>query len=410
MKSFRLFLEEANKTLTFTFGRFNPPTIGHEKLLNAVASFAKDGDYAIYSSQSQDQKKNPLGYEEKIKFMRKMFPKYARNIFLDKDVKNVFHIADRAYKDGYNRLVMVVGSDRIPEFKALLTKYNGEQRKDGFYHFENGIQVISAGERDPDADDVTGMSASKMRQAAADNNLELFRSGLPIAYGEFRELMNAVRVGMGLKESFQYRKHIALPAVSDIREKYANREIFNPGDSAMLGEKLVTIIARKPNFVVCEDESGQELKCWLNQLSPITEESNDERGASIYDFLIWEPTGDLKTIADNLDKLKPENNELYRGMSAKEYEEFKDKQFVTSKGYGNTRNIKASYVSDNIHLASRFALVAYRDKGEGYLMILDRNKLPDLEKRDQTPAATNYSTPHIPKDSIKKVIQLSKLK
>lgn len=132
--------------------------------------------------------------------------------------------------------------------------------------------------------------------------------------------------------------------------------------------------------------------------------------ASIYDFLIWEPTGDLKTIADNLDKLKPGNNELYRGMSAKEYEEFKNKQFVTSKGYGNTRNIKASYVSDNIHLASRFALVAYRDKGEGYLMILDRNKLPDLEKRDQTPAATNYSTPHIPKDSIKKVIQLSKLK
>ena len=122
MKSFSQFTEEKKKTLVTAFGRFNPPTIGHQKLIDKVAKVAGKNDYQIYPSQSQDAKKNPLSYNDKVKFMRKMFPKHARNIYMDKNVKMALHIADRAYKEGYTEFVYVAGSDRVNEFKVLLNK------------------------------------------------------------------------------------------------------------------------------------------------------------------------------------------------------------------------------------------------------------------------------------------------
>ncbi|MEK9769686.1 MAG: DUF5824 family protein [Betaproteobacteria bacterium] len=271
MKSFRQFREEKKKTLVTAFGRFNPPTIGHQKLIDMVAKVAGKNDYQIYPSQSQDAKKNPLSYNDKVKFMRKMFPKHARNIYMDKNVKIALHIADRAYKEGYTEFVYVAGSDRVNEFKVLLNKYNGKERKDGFYNFKDGIQVVSAGERDPDAEGVSGMSASKMRAAAADNDLELFATGLPKNFGEVQELLNAVRKGMGLKESFIFRKHIALPKVSDIREQYTEGKLFNIGDRVTKAGVELRVIERKPNFVVCENNEKVTFKCWLEDLKPIEE-------------------------------------------------------------------------------------------------------------------------------------------
>mgnify|MGYP003668163564 FL=1 len=270
MKSFRLFSEERVKTLFTTFGRFSPPTTGHEKLLNAVASKAKGNTYRIYASQSTDPKKNPLGYADKVKFMRKMFPKHARNILIDTKVKTVLDIAAKAHKDGFSEFVLVVGSDRIDTFVTLLNRYNGVTQKNGtFYEFKDGIKVVSAGDRDPDADGVKGMSASKMRQAAVDNDIKKFSGGLPKGFGEVQELFNAVRKGMGLRESTSFRRHVALPTLSDLREKYAAGETFKVGSKVKSGSETLTVLERKSNFVICQDEAGDTTKRWLHSINEI---------------------------------------------------------------------------------------------------------------------------------------------
>ena len=130
--------------------------------------------------------------------MRKMFSKHGRNIIEDKNAKTVFHIATSLYNQGFTKIKMVVGSDRISEFKKLLTKYNGIKGKHGFYSFDDGIEIVSAGERDPDAEGVTGMSASKMRGAAMEGDFKLFMQGIPKGYGKGMTLFNLIRKRMGL--------------------------------------------------------------------------------------------------------------------------------------------------------------------------------------------------------------------
>ena len=159
MKTFK---EARGDTAVFTFGRFNPPTTGHEKLINALAKQASSGQpMYVYPSHSQNPKKDPLPHNKKVAYMRAMFPQYRRNIVVSKS-RNVFDIAVELYKKGHKAIIMVVGSDRVQEFANLLDKYNGVEGRHGYYGFDN-IEVVSAGERDPDAEGVTGMSASKMR-------------------------------------------------------------------------------------------------------------------------------------------------------------------------------------------------------------------------------------------------------
>jgi len=213
IKSFSDYLTENTKEVSFVFGRFNPPTIGHEKLFEALKKQSRGGSYRIYASQSVDAKKNPLQFKDKIKFLRKMFPKHARNVMADKDVRNVLDIAVKLYDQGFTKITLVAGSDRIREFDILLNKYNGKQAKHGLYNFEGAINVVSAGERDPDADGATGMSASKMRNAAQQNDLAGFAKGVPARFHP-TDLFNAVRKGMGLKLENTFRQHVELPIVS----------------------------------------------------------------------------------------------------------------------------------------------------------------------------------------------------
>ena len=124
IKGFKQFNEESVKAVVFTFGRFNPPTVGHGKLITKVAAAAIGNQYRIYASQSNDSKKNPLKYKEKIRVMRKMFPKHGRNIIEDKNAKTALHIASILHDQGFTRMTMVVGSDRITEFQKLLKNYN----------------------------------------------------------------------------------------------------------------------------------------------------------------------------------------------------------------------------------------------------------------------------------------------
>ena len=188
-------LKEAKRTsIVISFGRMNPVTSGHEKLVNKVISEAlkRKADSAIYLSHTKDKKKNPLSYDDKINFASKAFGKVIRR----SPSKTIIQVA-KELSDQYDTLVLVVGSDRVQEFETLLNKYNGKE-----YNFDN-IEVISAGDRDPDAEDISGMSASKLRNLAAEGKFEEFVSGLPKKLkSSAKEVYNAVRKGLGMNEEF----------------------------------------------------------------------------------------------------------------------------------------------------------------------------------------------------------------
>jgi hypothetical protein len=271
-KSFKEYVvEERGKSATFTFGRFNPPTIGHLKLLEAVYKNSNGKDYFVFASQSNDPKKNPLDYDTKIKYMRKIFPRFARNIIMDKSVKTAFNVCSYLYDKGYTEAVMVVGSDRVKEFDLVLNKYNGEKGRHGFYNFKGGVKVVSAGERDPDADDVSGMSASKMRAAANANDFQAFSSGLPSNFKQSKQLFNDLRKAMGLSETYNFREHIQLKKVSSIREAYIQEKIFNKGDLVIIKEsdEVGTIIVRGSNYVIVEFQKGQKQRKWIDDIIPL---------------------------------------------------------------------------------------------------------------------------------------------
>ena len=277
VSGFKLYLEEKSSVGYFAFGRFNPPTTGHEKLLNKVASISRGNDYKIFASQSVDAKKNPLEYKTKVKFMRKMFPKHARNIIMDTSVKNFLDATMYMYKQGYKNVVMVAGDDRVQEFQKLLTKYNGVDSRHGKYEFDS-IKVVSAGERDPDSDDVTGMSASKQRKNAENNDFTTFSKGLPKGVSDqlAKELFNAVRKGMNLNENKTFTRHIELEPVSERREDYINGELFYVGQSVLVKEsdELVTITHCGSNYVIVEMD-GKKKRKWLTDIEPLEEVRQD---------------------------------------------------------------------------------------------------------------------------------------
>ena len=187
-------LTEATSThIAFTFGRFNPPTIGHEKLINAVKSAA--GKYRIYISKSHDIKKNPLDYNTKMQYLNAMFP--SANISKD-NMRTMLEIIVKLYEEGWENITLVVGSDRVADFDRMLNTYNGvEGKAHGYYKF-NSINVVSAGDRDPDAEGAEGMSASKMRAAAVANDYDSFKQGLPNTFEHGERLFKDVQQGMNL--------------------------------------------------------------------------------------------------------------------------------------------------------------------------------------------------------------------
>jgi len=192
-------LNEAVKrdTAVISFGRMNPITIGHEKLASKIASTAikMKGDPLIFLSHTSDSKKNPLSYEDKIKFAQKAF---GRMVVKSK-ARQIIQVAQEL-EGSYKNLVMVVGQDRIKEFETILNKYNGKE-----FNFDS-IQVISAGQRDPDAEGIEGMSASKMRLLAAQDDFEQFKRGLPKKLqSSAQEVFDAVRNGLGINESLSER-------------------------------------------------------------------------------------------------------------------------------------------------------------------------------------------------------------
>ncbi len=260
-------------TLTTAFGRFNPPTIGHKKLLDAAKKAAAGGDLKIYPSRTQDPKKNPLDPDMKVSYMRKLFPEFEEEIINDAEMKTIFDVLTTASSDGYKNINIVVGADRQGEFENLAMKYNGD-----LYDFDE-IRVISAGVRDADAEGVEGMSASKLRKAVVDDDYRAFKRGLPkIDDGDAMALFNAVRIGMKIKAAAKVKEEFADWQIAPrydkqtLREHYVTKKIFNIGDMVeSLNTGLVgRIIRRGTNYLICVTEQDNMFKSWIRDVMEAT--------------------------------------------------------------------------------------------------------------------------------------------
>ena len=268
--------EAKSKTIAFTFGRFNPPTIGHEKLIKKLASVRAD-EMRIYISQSQDPKKNPLEPRQKLNYMKSIFPRYGNQIMIPSS-NVIINMITEMYDEGFTHLKMVAGSDRVNEFKKLFTTYNDVKSRHGYYNFDS-IEVISAGERDPDAEGASGMSASKMRAAAQDNDLETFEKGLPNFKG-VEKLFKDVRKGMNLAASYttgmghaNYRPIASLEQFEQkqIRDMYIREMLFNQGDIVENVNLDIKgkVLRRGTNYVVIEDSNNNLHKSWIWDCIPV---------------------------------------------------------------------------------------------------------------------------------------------
>jgi len=278
IKNFSQYLVEEEREVYFTFGRMNPPTIGHGKVMDTLATKSGKADYKVYLSQVSNPKKDPLSYSDKVKHVRKMFPKHARSVMIDKDVKNVFDVASRLYDQGYKKVTMVVGDDRVREFDVLLNKYNGKKARHGFYNFQS-IRVVSAGKRDPDAEGVEGMSASKQRENASKNDFVTFAQGVPKSMSDkdARKLFNDVRKGMGLQEERSFKNHIELAPVSETREQYVQGELYGIGDTVVIKEteECATVSMLGANYVIVERTDGTRLRKWLDAVELVERQDPD---------------------------------------------------------------------------------------------------------------------------------------
>ena len=276
--------EEDKKTsgIVIVFGRFNPPTIGHKRLIDASAREAKRAGYdlKIFPSRTQDKKKNPLDPGMKINYMKQMFPDYEENIQNDAEANTIFDVLTNSYGEGYKNATIMVGQDRLSEFQGLAQKYNGSD----LYNFDN-IMVMSGGTRDPDSDDVTGMSASKMRNFVTQGNFQSFAQGIPdtLKPMQKRELFNMVGKAMGVKQKDTQKEEIELWEIAPkldsekLRENYLDNKIFNIGDIVEnLNTGLVGKITRRgSNHLICVTENGIMFKAWLKDLTEYTEVKMD---------------------------------------------------------------------------------------------------------------------------------------
>ena len=258
-------LLEAPQTIVFTFGRFNPPTTGHEKLINKVASVAGGSPYRVYPSFTTNPKKDPLPHSLKIAYMRKMFSKHRKNIIADKNAKTAIHIAEMLYKEGFKNLIMVVGSDRVKEFSTLLNRYNDAPDRSGKQLFKfDSVKVVSAGERDPDAEGVSGMSASKMRAAAADGDKDAFMTGLPSGFRDGEKLYRDVRKYMGIREE---RDMGDMTDFETVRDMYLTGKIWNAGDIVEAKGVTGEVVRKGTNYLSFVDEDGKVHKAWLHEIT-----------------------------------------------------------------------------------------------------------------------------------------------
>lgn len=303
MKNYRQLIKELpSKTVVFAFGRFNPPTTGHELLIKVVQKLAKShgADHVIYASRTQDKKKNPLPVDRKIHYLKLMFK--GTNFAPATEDERTFIEALKSLNRKYKNVIMVAGSDRIQDYEKILQKYNGKE-----FHYDT-IQVVSAGERDPDSDDATGMSASKMRALAVKGNYTEFKKGLPSTVRDLdgKLLMNEIRTNMGLetiKEQVRF-------TVGELREKYFKGEIFHVGEIVESNGQQFEIIDRGTNYLTLVDSIGETHKKWIQDCKVVEKLNEDSHQHGIADNQITFKGYTTQNFHHSVDAVRAFNNTI----------------------------------------------------------------------------------------------------
>lgn len=258
MQSFNRYLKEnrSQSGVVVTWGRYNPPTTGHELMFNTAASIAnaQGATLRIMASRSNDADTNPLLYENKIQYLKKIFPRYRS--YIAETSTNDISVELSILAETYTHLTVVVGSDRVSDFQNLLDRIN--ERYIGFESYE----VVSAGKRDPDLDDASGMSASKMRSFVEAGDFNSFMSGLPSNTDTelARALFEDVRCGLGIKDKYI---PIALTRTPE-REEFFSGTMFAVGDSVIIesSKKQGTVERLGANFIVVRYDDGSTKRVW----------------------------------------------------------------------------------------------------------------------------------------------------
>lgn len=258
MKRFKSFLNESPLRLNgvvVAWGRFNPPTIGHETVFNEAARLAnlKGYDFRIYPTKTQDQKKNPLIFEKKVNYLRAVFPRY-KNYVIEDGPTNVVQMVEDLSR--YTNLILIAGEDRVEEYQTMMS-----ERID---HKFKTVEVWSSGERDPDGDSVVGMSGTLMREAAANGDFETFMSGLPngCETTTAKSLFEDVRLGMGLD-----KKSPVILKRDDDREKFYSAD-FQLGEFVCLkkASEPAEIISVGSNYLEVKFGSDPPMKIWPSDI------------------------------------------------------------------------------------------------------------------------------------------------
>jgi phosphopantetheine adenylyltransferase len=288
------------KTVTVVFGRFNPPSKGHQKLLDKAAEIASDGDFFIYPSRAQDNSKNPLEPNSKIRFMERIFPEYKKQIKDNPDIVSIFDALVAFSEDNYKVVNIVTGANKMSEFDRLATQYNGKM-----YDFDE-INVIPSDSTDPDYTE--GSDSSKMRKAALEDDFQTFKVSLPtgVSPKDAQSLFQAVQraYGSNIKETWQVAPRMD---IKELREQYYQDKIFQVGSIVEnLNTGLIgTVKRRGPNYLICVTEDNIMFKSWIQDLTEWTNQSGvPSNQREVGTFKLTKYVADLMGAKDFLKKYK----------------------------------------------------------------------------------------------------------
>ena len=252
--------------VVITFGRFNPPSLGHENLINAVQEQAEEleAEYRIYPSRTSDKKQNPLDFKTKYNILQHIFPDHAENIVNDpENGDNIYDILTSLHDEGYEHVIIVCGDENVQKYEKIAQKYNGS-----VYDFY-GVEVVGAGMSDPDTDKTEGITSSMMRKAALENDYETFKQGLPgnVSKKECRAIYRQVRNALNLKEDL-WKISPSLD-INNLREEYYQGNIYNLGEHVLDSVTGISgkIVTRGSNYVIFVDEQKKIHRTWIKDLS-----------------------------------------------------------------------------------------------------------------------------------------------